>query len=154
MISGDATWWSKFFTPPALLAWQPPFLPCWVGCCCPWMLGRKNHRNTKLIKHQTYVYCIHLRSISAHVVSENICSEFRFVWMMFLLECIKELMLPQIYTFQVYWGCFLGAVCGAVTTIVTLAESWALDVDGCHVLYHIVSVEHFGVCLCKSWDER
>eukprot|EP00435_Cladocopium_sp_Y103_P003729 s3729_g1.t1 len=29
-----------------------------------------------------------------------------------------ELMLPQIYTFQVYWGCFLAAVCGAVTTIV------------------------------------
>ncbi|CAK9033484.1 unnamed protein product, partial [Durusdinium trenchii] len=28
-----------------------------------------------------------------------------------------ELMLPQIYTFQVYWGCFLGAICGAVTVI-------------------------------------
>ncbi|CAL1145472.1 unnamed protein product, partial [Cladocopium goreaui] len=31
---------------------------------------------------------------------------------------LQELMLPQIYTFQVYWGCFLAAVCGAVTTIV------------------------------------
>lgn len=33
---------------------------------------------------------------------------------------LQELMLPQIYTFQVYWGCFLAAVCGAVTTIVPL----------------------------------
>lgn len=32
-------------------------------------------------------------------------------------------MLPQIYTFQVYWGCFLGAICGAVTVILPLGPS-------------------------------
>ncbi|CAE7387680.1 clh-3 [Symbiodinium sp. CCMP2592] len=33
-----------------------------------------------------------------------------------------ELMLPQIYTFQVYWGCFVAAFCGAVSTY--LLKSW------------------------------
>ncbi|CAE7641064.1 ClC-a, partial [Symbiodinium sp. CCMP2456] len=34
-----------------------------------------------------------------------------------------ELMLPQIYTFQVYWGCFVAAFCGAVSTY--LLKTWA-----------------------------
>ncbi|CAJ1342491.1 unnamed protein product [Effrenium voratum] len=35
-----------------------------------------------------------------------------------------ELMLPQIYTFQVYWGCFFGAVFGSVTTM--LLKEWSM----------------------------